>query len=660
MSFQICGDNRKSYIEAQVTFEDGDVLLCNPGLDYCSLRAYDLIQLAGPINTTGFLKNVYNVNTIPSFGSNAYGFIRRAGFKYYIHEDDQFQFNESFIITHVPDPDGKRYCEAWITYYPTANYQPQLLTGDDLLVTSTGTYMKPLVAPKLIQSINLPAAASAYWGGFASSTLYTGLKVDGQGDQLMLTSGPWAIIYEWNGSGYTEAYANNFGSTVTGYVKGNSALVLQSNTINWLVKSGTWSIDESITPWSGQFATAHAGGTGFYTFSTSAIWDLYDHDGNFVSGAEPSGDWSCWPATKWHYIGEAETGYGWLNQAWSVLGGTPFWALTFGKAGQSVTDYVCGSHSSWYGDFMYAIRDEDNYCYFSNRPLFMYIYPGGYSGMDPFTFTWSTYIYQQWNYHYLYYSDLSLDAPTSNTTGGYITGKYLVGWRYVGDTSGVFYCHTTQEVHRLYDYVFATHKIYSNNFYPVRTPNYSLVNNGDGTLKLLELKAGFFDTLSPVTATFTITSPTEITTTTDFTIPSQDAGCSMKFIISPDNTNWYKWGGSSWVTEADPTNGNDYTTFKSGCQSGYAPPAGTYTLYLKIAFYSTNEDNSPGWDNGECYMGLTTISTSNNAYLCDDSKVKIEHISDTETKFTSLMGQNVIISAQVNILAPPYNEAYED
>ena len=131
-------------------------------------------------------------------------------------------------------------------------------------------------------------------------------------------------------------------------------------------------------------------------------------------------------------------------------------------------------------------------------------------------------------------------------------------------------------------------------------------------------------------------------------------------LISEDNITYYMYNGASWVVESDPLLGSTEAQFVAGCQAGFIPEADTYALYIKIAFYSTEEDNTPRWNWGEGQLSLTTISTANNAYLCVYSKIMIEHLSDTETQFTSLMGQNVIISAQVNLFAPPYNEDYEN
>lgn len=652
MSFQVCGDNRQANIESQVTFTDGDTLLCDPGVDFCSSRAFDLMQLTGPINTTGYLKNIFNVDKIPDFGSNQYGFTRCSGLKYYIHEDTQFAYNESFTITHAPDPDYKRYCEAWVTYYPTTNYQPQLLTGDDILVTSSGVSMKPLLAPDVMQSISFPAAASSYYATLMTSTLYERIKLDANGDQFIIWAGPWIIIYEWNGSSYSETYSYEFADAVQGaYVHGDEACVVTAGLkLYWLAKSGTWSIDETINPWTGGVAgPPHKIGTGFYIFSRSVIWYQFDHDGNQIDYAD-NPDWDVWPASRWQYVSTSKSGIGWDNAAWSILGGSPNWRYTHGIAGGEEPD----------ADYPCTVPDEDDHCYFSTRASFLYFrevadYDGNY-----INFTWMSYIYHMYGYMYQAYTVLDLDAPTS-TQNGYIFNKYLVGWRYPNQTAGIFYFHTTTEYYRLYDYDVSVHKLnYIYPFYPIKAPDIYAVNGGDGTLKILKMKAAHYDDLSPKVGTFTVISPTEITTTTDYTIPSQPSGCSFKFLISHDNVNWYKWGGSSWVSESNILNGNDYTTFKAGCQSGYVPPAYTYTLYIKMAFYSTVDADSPGWSHGECYMGLTTISSSNNAYLCDDSKIKIEHLSSTTTKFTSLMNQNVIISAQVNILAPPYNVDYED
>jgi len=65
-------------------------------------------------------------------------------------------------------------------------------------------------------------------------------------------------------------------------------------------------------------------------------------------------------------------------------------------------------------------------------------------------------------------------------------------------------------------------------------------------------------------------------------------------------------------------------------------------------------------DYADVKLYLTTISVTSDSFLCDDSKVEIEHLSDTQTKITSKIQQNVIMSVQLCLIAPPYNVEYED
>ena len=639
MSFQFCIENRGSQIPASCgnDFTDGDTLLCDPGNDFCDTRLFNLMDIKCTKNSTGFYMNVMSSNKWPDFGTGKYGIPRRANVRLYPYDETQLTYLDSFIITHIADPDGKRYCEAWVTYYPSAGYDLSLFSGDDILVTSDSVSMKPLVKPKVIQTIPLPAGSPTT--DFITSSYYRGISIRSSGEMFVIYADAWICVYTWNGTTYDITWEHEFPDTVRGaFVTSIGGLVHAGGTIYWLTADPVWGIDEtyvvSIVTGEGVMPSGSVM-TDFKKFGQSQKPYTYSHDGTLLE-SPTSERWSAWPAARWAYTSSG-MGIGWLNAQWSVLGGPPYWALTYGTS----------SHVD---------HDEDGEFNYS-RAFFMFEF---------FYYTWITKDYKQFKYYSLDGSDLSLDSPSNNTTGGYVWTDYLVGWTYrVGygtpTGAGIFYCHTPTEKHRLYDYDFNTHKIYTNPFYPVKSsPILYLVNDGLGNILVLEIKAAYYDQLSPVEGTFVVSTPAEITTTTNFTCPTQPAGTSLKFLISYDDVTYYKWNGATWVTEASIYNGNTQAEFITGCQSGFVPPVDKYAMYVKVAFYSTTEDDTPGFDWGTCKLSLTTISTANSSYLCDDSKIMIEHFSDTETKFTSLMGQNVIIAAQVCIIAPPYNVDYED
>jgi hypothetical protein len=664
MSFTFCIDNRKTQIQSLVTFEDGDLLYCNPGVDFCSGRLFDLIELPSALDTNAFFKNIYNVDKIPSFGSNQYGLIRLAGFKYYLYETQQLKYNDSFIIEHAADYDGKRYCETWITYYPTAAYSPSFISGDDLLVHSDGCQIKPVVKGDLIQSITLPAAASAYHDMFASDYNCGDMKlhqVDGKG--FILWKFNFVIIYEWNGTSYDEVGFFELGSVVQGAViRYNTTtakyegLISSSDDLIYITRAdadSNWEIETTYSSWGGvngipHFKTAY--GDQFwmfsqyrvpsrYTFSTRALEYYYGING----------DWVVWPADTYVYGDNYSSGYGIGEGWWSVLGGSPYHAIHTARMDST-------EPGTWRTGSVYT--DEDGNLWLAADRSWVY-WVGGSLGTTVQTSEKQLLNYEMLN-GYTWEGGRNLIQPYKYN--GYIWDKYLVGFSSINpsQSAGVWYCHKTTEIIRLYDAT-TEHVPYNKVYSPVwPAPNY-IVNGLDGTLKVLEMKASYFDEVSPVVGLFLCTTQTAITVTTNFEIPVPPANTDYKFLLSPDNITWYKWSGATWVTESDViNNGNTRTEFITGCVANFSFPADCYTAYIKIAMFSTDADTTPYFNWDECKLYLTTISTANSCFLADDSKLLIEHISPTETKFTSLMGPNVIIAAQVNILAPPYNVDYED
>ena len=268
--------------------------------------------------------------------------------------------------------------------------------------------------------------------------------------------------------------------------------------------------------------------------------------------------------------------------------------------------------------------------------------------------------YELWNYPHLNFEDY--EQPRGFKFGlpvdTWLVDKYAANFTHIGSTPSTFWVYKESEVIRLEDWVEANNKVYEGTFHPVASP-YFLTNHQDGTLKLLEISEHYTELNG--TCVLKIDTTKAITTTTDFDFPTEPTNTTTKFRLSFDNITFYKWDGvSSWVTEATPANGNTLADFIAGCQDGFTVPADTYTAYVGLYITCSADDAEYKIDYADVKLYLTTISVTSNSFLADDSKMLIEHLSDTETKITSKVQQDVFLSIQLCLIAPPYNVEYED
>jgi hypothetical protein len=643
MSIILYDDNRQAEIENDITFVDGDILLCDPGVDFCASRLFNLMTLDSALDPTGFWKDIYHTGKAPDFGSNQYALGFKSCFRYYPYDKTTFSYGESFTITHIADPNGKRYCEAWITYYPTAPYSPELLSGD-LMGYSVGVSLPFKIELKVKQSITLPVEVSAYYSLFCNNYMVVSRK----DNQMIIRGGPYVIIYEYNDPDWEQVFIHDCGGTVYSVaMETDKALANYADGTYCLLemeKSGTWSITGDYEDWNvSQGHIYFYGPDNFIMSSSSLIPVRYSYDTREVSFSYYSEN------NKWGAVmpcTHAFKGSFYFSGYWSVLGGPTFQAL--GAAGISGNGYVyrlynsdiwtpdgTGTNVNWsgvaiVGHYATIMRTEHGQCY-------------GYSYLSKD------------------YAGGRAITNTPSVSAGWSHYDILVNFGGPAGTNKIYYCFDIDEIVKVCDYVEATHKPWAGVLIPLdSTNNTSIINANDGTLKIVNPTIDEYDTTSPGVGVFKITTTKEITVTTNFTLPTPVAGTSYKFLLSPDNVTYYKWGGASWVVESDITAGNTYTEFAAGCVSGYTFPADCYTAYVKMAFYTTDATISPGFIWTDFRLYLTTISSLSNAYLADDSKLLIEHISDTETKFTSLMGPDVILNAVVGIVAPPYDVDYED
>jgi hypothetical protein len=670
MRVQVTNQISKAGVQSAVTFQDGDIIFCDAGDSISTGLILECFNPQDYPDYSSIWNAVYKLDKIADFGGNDFGFYRRSGLKTYLYTDNYFSYNEEVIINHVPDPDGKRYCEAWISYYPTTDYTPTFVSGNNVLATSDGIGITPIVKPILIQSIALPAATSAYYTFFMSSITYETFRMDNYGIDVPTTfcmwAGPHFVLYEYNdGTGDFElALHVDCGSNVSGGAVKNNANVglisYGSQAIKKLIKSGgVWSVDSdhpSAGVANGQPFFTY--GTGFFRMYNKSMvpkryeWDTWDVDYDWSIDA----DWLQYaPAIKWQY-----PEYNWesisdlsFDHVLLSVGGGPYFRAILSGGPNGYLDYKSpGADGMYVSDLEYGVLIDGN-------SLMSLPRIGRADG-----FVVRTHEGQLWGYYYLdgINWEYGRSFSTPNPNSGYIWSKYLVGFTNTEyqTPAGVFYCHGNQEVYRLYDFVAATHKPYASlPYYPLEDDMY-LVNNQDGTIKLLQMNVGFYDEVSGAVGVLVFNTTSPITTTTNFDLPAAAAGTSYKFLISHDNITWYKYNYISWVSESDIANGNTYTEFDAGCTAGYTPPGDTYTIYIKVGFTSTDPDTDCYFDYADCKMSITVASTSDKTYLTDDSEIEFTHVSDTETKIKSKLGQDVILSAQICIMAPPYNVDYED
>lgn len=649
MSIQVCGDNRKENIASDTFFVDGDIILSEPGEGLCASRVLRCSE--DVLKIPGFFQEAFELDNSPSYGGNQRGLKILPGAYYSIVDKEEFGLGDSFILEHPKDPLGKRYVEAWVTYYPSAAFSLFLHSKDEnVLGTSESVSIKPLIYPELTQTIS----SSPGLGPFLTQTQYHGIQLWGSGEKVVVYNSSAAIIYEWNGSGYSEGLVHSLGLVYSASVDGDSAIVLYQDSGDWKLalyeKDGTWNLDR-VEDWAlGQREVML---TSDYIISGGSQTPgvVFNKSDLSVSFEAVNPDYlEVVPADDRRYHSTNGRVYGCETAYVSVLG-SPLRQTCMYTEMKISTSWVL-EFGGWTGDgYKPYTSNEDGHVGFTGS--LMMRHPLGSAADEGFIL--KTNQGELYPYNYLYKSyNAELDLSLPSISEGYIVDEFLVNF-----SSQVYYAAGSFEAVVLYEYSFSSHKKYSGCFFPVKYP-YFLVNGSPDTLHLLEAVKTHYDEVPPATATLSCETPSAITTTDDFEIPEPPVNTMLTLLLSSDNSTFYKWNGvDAWVTESDISLGNSRADFISGCQAGFIFPADSYSAYVKIQMSSTARDETPEIGLSETSLHLTTISVANNSYLCDDSKVLIEHLSETETKITSLINQNVIMSAQLCIIAPPYNVDYE-
>lgn len=659
-NFHVVGGNTKFAMQDDIAWydtSDGDLVLCEPGADLCSSRLFNIREGYGYVSGSMF-DEPYKIGDLPVWTlGNRRGYTYRSGIDAHVFDLTDFAYNDEYYVNHASDPDGKRYFEAWITYYPTSEHTAYVSPGitGDTLTTSDHIELFPNLYPDLVQSITLPTGPDAE-AQMAAYYDHIGFQPESDANMIAVWGGKYALIYEWNDANteYDQKFFFDYADctavrSVGISVDGTVAVIhywdnfLVTNRLATLSYSGgVWTIDSHRdAPQTGYTHQIYVTGTttkyiiiGGVAY-TAAVYKLEDLSLYFEGSTVD--DWDI-TGSYYNYAYDRTDPFAWGNAQSCFLG--------------ICHDAVIGKYlRTGYGnvyEIEYPFYDPRFAEYTIYGPIMAWHDEDSYGGT-----TVRTYAHALWPYPYHQDpDDVSFNMPSVNNA--YIWGRYLVGFG-----GRVYYCHEDypSETIELDVYNAATHKIYDGTFLPVKHPYY-LTRHSDGTLKLLKI-GKHYDESSPGTINLRFSSPTHITTLTDFVSNIQHTRTDVLYLFSWDQATWYKYT-TSWVVESDPASGMTGTSFRTGAQAGLTAPAEHTLAWVKCYITTTDPDVSPILIPGSIKLSMTTISTATNAYLCDDSKLDVEHVSDTQTKITSKIGQNVILQCQLVVIAPPYDEQYED
>ena len=647
MSFSVTGHVDKASIEAEVSFVSGDLILCEPGNGFCG--SIILRGVTASLVADGFFEDVYNISLSPGFGVNEYALPTSIGHVATIHEEEGLSYGELITITHPSDPLGIRFVEAWVTYYPSSGYVMSYESYDsNSLATSAYVALKPLIYPELLQTLSIPGA-----GAMLTSSLYKGIQGSFGGEYIVIYSSSRAAGYRWNGTTYEELFIHQTGSIYCASISDSSAVIIYlENSVNKIAvyeDLGTWTLDR-IEPWNYSLEEVMLSGDYIITggsYSAGTVLHLATLSVYYI--ADDAEYLDIVPSNYKRYRMYTGRVHGYSTTYESVLGGPLKQIVGYTEMTTSSSDFKKFGSIYAEGPSPYRPPGEDNVGLIGSMLM---SHPIGYGPDDGIAI--KTTNDQVFPFSYLnteYNASLDLTFPTAST--GYIFDEFLVNF-----SGQVLMAVSYTEAIPLYAYDFSTHKVFGGIFHPVKYPYYATSSASD-TVDIIEVIKTHYDEVAPAVVTLRCNTVSAISATNDFEIAVQPAGTVVKFLLSSDNVTFYKWDTSAWVAESDISNGNSAEDFTTGCQSGFTFPADSFSAFIKIQLSSSVRDLTPVVSLETTKLYLTTISSENNAYLCDDSKVRIEHTSDTETSITSLIPQDVILAAQVTIIAPAYSSDYE-
>lgn len=635
MDFHIVGSNRATSIKEAVAPVAGDKVLCDPGVNECSSFLLDCISNSlTPNGLFGRLDDIQK-SVIFQDGLNSTqfspGVVRR-----YAEVLESTSATE-ITVTHPPDQDNKRFVEVWKIQYPDQQLTPVVQSATPPVLVASDKYsLKPLIYPEVVQTLPIPVGT----GNFLNSP-WDGIQMYSEGAKVVIYSTLAVIILEWNGAGYDQTLIHQTGTVDKASVNNNSAIVTYNdgvtNKIAFYEKTTSWALSNTLN-WSypGRVVSLN----GDYILVGGA-----KHAGITLNKSDLSVHYT---ASGTNYLAVIPTRDERYNaDTYVTIGYTH--AFTSG-GGPSTQKLI---HTEYY-------TSSDSFSVFSAYLPVGQVnvrFLGGIFLRHPYTadpydgFVMKTSHSELFPYEHLYgdYS-ATLDINLPLNYSGYLIDKFLVGF-YLPSGFGykVLWAYGAQELIELYDYNSAIHKIYDGVFYPVKYPYY-LTNTGDGNLKLLRIGTTHYNEIGNGVLTLKFEYADFINSTTGFS--SGFNGIEIcKFLISEDNLVYYKWSGSSWVQESDPSLGNIESEFTVGCAAGFYP-SGSKVVYVKAFLSSNSTDNAPSLVKSSIQLSINYLSMSGKATLCDDSKAQITFEDANNTKISPLDEGKYAIAAVVTIYAP--------
>lgn len=649
MSLIAIGSTNKTTLENDVAFVKGDVILCNTGVDLCSAILLKCVE--ANINADSFFTNAYSLAKLPAYGAGQTALPMHFGHTISVEEVSNVYAGDTFTVLHPSDPRKLRHAEVWITYFPSSAYSLDVFEKDaNILETSLYISIKPLIYPELVQTIPTPGHTTGLPG-------YDQISGSNGGEYIVLFSAPSAIALHWNGSQYDTCFEHTLGSaTVCASIDGGSAIVTYYDNIAGEYKiafyedNGSWYLDRTES-WA--YAAKGVQLTGNFIIvdgqSTASVV-LNKADLSIYHTADDTNYLNMLPVGYKRYCLYTDVGYGYDTSYISVLGGPYRQVLAYSEVRYN-TEYFRMFGSAYSEGYSPYLPDGEEWVSFSGALMHrqpMGRYPD--EGVLIRTSHNELFLYDLLDGEYSASLDLRLPSQVSN---GYVFENFLVNFNYQ-----VSFVVSPTELVYLYNFDAATHKIWTDTFCPVIYPYFMTHGTGE-TVDLIEVVPTHYNEMSPAVVTLRCVTEAPLATTDDFTYDQLPVGTSATFLLSADNSTFYKWSGTAWVTETDIANGNTPEDFAIGCQQGFSFPENCVTAYVKAQLSSTVRDYTPTFTRTNTKLHLTTISSDNEAHLADDSKVSIVFTSDTETTITSKISQNVNISAQVCLIAPAYDQQYE-
>jgi len=648
MNLLLSGNNTKGALESEVSFEEGSKILCEPGDGFCSARLLE--QVISSARVDGFFADTFDTKNSPAFGAGEFALRVHPGMTYALAEAENVALGDHFDIPHISDPEGKRYTEVWVSYYPSIQAYPEVLASDsNTLVTSERVTIKPKIYPELIQSLPNPVGIGALLN-FA----YEGIKMVGGGSTVILYNTLAVVVYEWNGSGYTHTLIHgNKGFVVHASVEGIEVIVTYNeggdDKIDFYSKSPSWSLYRTEL-WS--YISRDVLLYGAYILVGGAVEDglaLLKSDLSVFYEADNPSYSETIPTLYSKYPAETRRVVGIDHVAISVLGGPFRQRLAYTEFDHNSAELKLYGGSSAEGYEPY-LPEGEHHTFFTGYIILRH--PYGIGADEGFLILTSH--DEIFPYDYLDGEYSASQALTSySSTNSYVMDEFLVNFN-----SQVFYASGPEELIPLYTFNFSVHKVFSGVFFPVKYPYYFL-SEGDDIVKLVEVVKTHYDEVPDAEFTLKYTSEADIDEVTGFSVPAQASGAASLWLISKDNLSFYTWSGASWDPENDVANGCVLQSFIDGCNSGFPLGAGLTEVYVKVLMSSSERDSTPEFPYLETVMSMSTFGSPDVAFLCDDSHVSIEHLGDGVTRVTSKMSEEVVLSAQVCILAPPYNEDFD-